>query len=182
MRKYPKLEPKIYDWLFPIITDPDVGLTDITFEDQNAPEIQGPYLSIDILLVKGDKRPEVKTDYEVSMGDEIKETAIYRGRVELMLKVVSNAGAMEQAETIKTMMHMSDSENRMAEQNIGLEEYGDTQDRSALSGPSFKQRADFRLDLHIVDVYSKMIATIGSVPISGQTFDGRDIMDEIVTE
>jgi hypothetical protein len=77
---------------------------------------------------------------------------------------------------------MSNSINRMRQQNIGHKEHGDTVDRSELVKGAFRQRADFVLQLHITASYSELIGTIKEIPFKGENQDGRTIMDETLSE
>jgi hypothetical protein len=180
MRKYPEIEQKIYDWMIPIALK--VGLLSVSFDGQNQPQPMIPYMSIAILNVSMDSRPEIRMDYEPAMLNQIQETAIYRGEIELMIKIISDSGAMGQAEAIKGRMWMAQSLEAMRFQNIGHKDHGDTIDRSSLIKSGFRQRADFVLQLHVNATYSELIGTIGSVPIEGEDQDNRTIMDETITE
>lgn len=180
MRKYPELEQKIYDWLQPIAVK--VGLNDISFDGQDAPKPAIPYMSIAMLNVSTDNRPELRLRYEAAMLDEIEATAIYRGTIQCMIKVISNDGAMAQAEEIKARMWLPTSINNMRVQNIGHKDHGDTVDRTNIVKASNRQRADFVLQLHVNAQYSELIGTYGSVNIKGTNQDGRIIMDETITE
>ncbi len=180
MTKHTPLEQALYAWI-KSATD-RTTIAEVLFTDQNAPKITGSFAIISMDEFNSDGRPEIRYGKPDPVTLELPEYQIYRATGRITLRVFSKSSTLQLAEEVKTRLWGSRSTDQAYGTGIGMGTIGATIDRTYLEEAGYNQRADFTIDLHYATIYEDIIASIGHVPIFGESTEGLPIMDETIDE
>ena len=180
-RKHSKLEEALFFWLEPLATK--VAIPTVVFTDQDAPQPPGDFLAVDITRTTTDARPEKIMDLSPqNANQEILETLVYRGIIELTIRTYAKENSFQKAEEIKTRIWGIRSVDRMSSRDIGIHTVGGVRDSTFLEEVKTRQRADIPVTIHYSTIYDDLIESIGHAPVRGETDLGDTIIDEIISE
>ncbi len=180
MTKHTPLEQAIYAW---IKSSTDLTTIDeVLFTTQNAPKITGSFVAISMDEMSSDGRPEIRHGEPDPVTFELPEYLIYRAQIRITLRVFAKSSTLQLAEELKTRLWSFRSTDKAFGSGIGIGATGATMDRTYLEEAGYNQRADFTIDLHYAAIYEDIVASIGHVPIFGESTEGLPIMDETIDE
>ncbi len=179
MRIHTPLEEKLYTWAKAFVPQ---NIEDIIFADQNGIEPNNDFIVLEVVSVTSDMPAELRYK-SIDLSDQIEENAIYRGVVNLRMRVITKENTLETAEEIKTRIWMTKSLETLEAVNLGINSIGESSNMSFLENERSRYRADIPILLHYTATYQDIIQTIGKVTVKGyNSVDGTQIVDTTIEE
>ena len=181
--KHNPLEAKLFAVFNPIAIKSGINVT--VFTNQNGIEPNEDYLAININSATIDNATEVIfEDYEVEPEKKrLIETAIYRGVIDIQLRVIGTGGTMAIMESIKARLKMSGAADVLFGNKMGIHSVQNSINTGFLEGGKSRDRTDCKVLLHYTMTYTDIIQSIGTVTVNGyDVVTDSKIVGKTITE
>lgn len=171
--RYERVEDIVRQWLEPAFKQ--VGIDNLIYARQDAPQPRGDYAVIDIIGLENVKPVEVRYIDLASIPDnpQVEEQGLFRADIRVAVRLLATNNAMSRLSEVTARARLSSSCDVLFAYGVGLSYLTPVMDRSFIeSDAKYRYRADFEAILSFGEIHAETLQTIGTVEISGEVDSG----------